>query len=122
MNQEKFTIGTIVRGILLDDVRMQALIGNKIYPLYAPEGTIGDFIVYQRVRYGKNYTNMGVYQEVCYLYLAIVSDSYDRSQQIAITVNDILEGYTDKFQIKMSDSTEDVADNKFIQVLEFTID
>jgi len=69
---------------------------------------------------------MGVYNDNCKVYVTIVSDSYDRSQEIAEAVNNALEGTffqnTDnQIQVRLSDSTEDYADNKYIQVLLFEI-
>ena len=37
-------------------------------------------------------------------------------------INDLLEGYTDEFTIRLTDSTEDYFEGKFIQVLKFEID
>ena len=119
---EKFTIGTTIRNILINDGDINAKIKNKIYPLIAPEDTTGTFIIYQRDEYSKQYTNQGIYEESCIIYLTIVSDNYDESQQLAIMINDLLEGYTDEFTIRLTDSTEDYFEGKFIQVLKFEID
>ena len=56
------------------------------------------------------------------MYITVVADTYDISQKIAIDVNDLLENYTDNFRIRLTDSTEDYAESKFIQVLKFNID
>nr|DAN60563.1 MAG TPA: hypothetical protein [Caudoviricetes sp.] len=124
--KSKFRIGTVIRKILIDNEDVKQLVGDKIFPLVAPQSTEGDLIVYYRDEYSKDYTKMGVYNDNCKVYVTIVSDSYDRSQEIAEAVNNALEGTffqnTDnQIQVRLSDSTEDYADNKYIQVLLFEI-
>lgn len=124
--KSKFRIGTVIRKILIDNEDVKQLVGDKIFPLVAPQSTEGDLIVYYRDEYSKDYTKMGVYNDNCKVYVTIVSDSYYRSQEIAEAVNNALEGTffqnTDnQIQVRLSDSTEDYADNKYIQVLLFEI-
>ena len=124
--KSKFRIGTVIRKILIDNEDVKQLVGDKIFPLVAPQSTEGDLIVYYRDEYSKDYTKMGVYNDNCKVYVTIVSDSYDRSQEIAEAVNNALEGTfflnTDnQIQVRLSDSTEDYADNKYIQDLLFEI-
>lgn len=122
----KFRIGTTIRKILIENEEVKKLVGDKIFPLVAPQSTEGDLIVYYRDEYSKDYTNMGVYNDNCKVFVTIVSDNYDRSQEIAEAVDNALEGTffqnTDnQIQVRLSDSTEDYADNKYIQVLLFEI-
>lgn len=122
----KFRIGTTIRKILIENEEVKKLVGEKIFPLVAPQSTEGDLIVYYRDEYSKDYTNMGVYNDNCKVFVTIVSDNYDRSQEIAEAVDNALEGTffqnTDnQIQVRLSDSTEDYADNKYIQVLLFEI-
>lgn len=122
MNTSKFKIGTTIRQLLLNDEKIHNAVGDNIFPLIAPEETTGSFIIYQRDEYSKAYTKQGIYEEACIIYITVVADTYDTSQKIAIDVNDLLENYTDNFRIRLTDSTEDYADSKFIQVLKFEID
>ena len=122
MNTSKFKIGTTIRQLLLNDEKIHNAVGDNIFPLIAPEETTGSFIIYQRDEYSKAYTKQGIYEEACVMYITVVADTYDTSQKIAIDVNDLLENYTDNFRIRLTDSTEDYADSKFIQVLKFEID
>ena len=41
----KFFVCTELRKILLEDPIISDLVGTKIYPIIAPEGTLGDYIV-----------------------------------------------------------------------------
>lgn len=61
----KFSITTDIRKLLVNDNDLKALVGNNIFPLVAPEGTTGDFIMYYRDKYGKEYTNYGVFNDEC---------------------------------------------------------
>lgn len=44
----KWKIGNDVRNILLEDPDITAMVGTKIFPLIAPENTVGDFLIYMR--------------------------------------------------------------------------
>lgn len=120
----KFKITSVIRAILLDNSCVVSSIGDNIFPLFAPEGTQGDFILYKRDKYSKEYTKMGIYQQKCEVYINIISEDYDRSQELAELIDQTLEGtYSDpKMTIKLLDSTEDYEDGKYIQVLLFSID
>lgn len=118
----KFRIGTNIRQWLLASTPITEKVGDKIFPIVAPIGTEGTLIVYQRDEYSKEYTKYGVYSEVCKVYITVVSESYDESQEIAELIDAELEGTRDGFYIKLIDSTEEAVDNKYIQVLLFQID
>lgn len=123
----KFSITTDIRKLLINDSNLKLLIGNKIYPLFAPDNTTGDFIIYYRDEYTKEYATRGIItNESCKIWVAIVSDNYDKSIQIVELVNSIIDGYhNDKmgneYQCRLADSTEDSADKKYIQILVFAI-
>lgn len=124
--KSKFRIGTSIRKLLIENEAVKEFVGEKIFPLVAPQETKGDLIVYYRDEYSKDYTKMGVYNDNCKVYVVIVSEDYDRSQEIAEAVNEALEctffqNTDNQIQIRLSDSTEDYADNKYIQVLLFEI-
>lgn len=121
--ENKFKIASVIRDLLLQDDSVKELVSNKIYPLFAPEKTDGDFILYKRDEYSIDYTKMGISGQKCRVFVNAVSDDYDRSQEIAVRVFKALQGdYSDGMKIKMIDSTEDVTDKKYIQVLLFSIE
>lgn len=121
MNMLKIT--TEVRAILLESEAIKSLIGENIFPIIAPEGTKGDFIVYQRDGYKQESTQMGVADQIPYVNVTIVSENYDRSQELASLIYDTLSGsfVNPDISIRLEDSTEDFIDNKYIQVLQFSI-
>ena len=59
---QKWFIGNVVRSILVADEEVSEQVGNKVFPLVAPENTVGDFIVYSRQKYAKDTVKTGVYQ------------------------------------------------------------
>lgn len=124
----KFSVCTELRKLLLDDSVISDLVGNKIYPIIAPEGTEGDYIVYVRDQYSINRTKQGIYEQTCIVFISCVSSKYDTSQKIAEAVFNCLDSKykitTENLvinSIEMLDSTEDYADDVYIQTLEFSI-
>lgn len=118
-----FKITAEIRSILLQNEEIKSIVGEKIFPIMAPEDTDGDFIVYQRDELKQEYTKMGVASQVSVLYLTVVSESYVRSNSLASLIYDTLSGdFRDPdMHIQLEDSTEDFIDKKFIQVLKFSI-
>lgn len=122
----KFRITNKVRKLLIDNPAISALISNKVFPLFAPANIEGDFIVYFRDEYSKDYSKMGIYNENCKIFVCAISDDYDNSQILAELINDTLEGNHEQnlntnYQIKLIDSTEDADGGKYLQILLFEI-
>lgn len=120
----KLAITTEVRAILLADEKITSLIGKKVFPVVAPNGTEGDCIIYQRDGYKQEYTKVGVARQVPTVFINAVSDDYERSLQLASLVYDALEGEFDNpgMTIHLEDSTEDYFDGKYFQVLQFSVE
>lgn len=118
-----FKITTEVRAILLASDSIKDVVGEKIFPVIAPENTKGDFIVYQRDGYKQGSTKFGVYQQMPIVNVIAVSERYERSQEMASLIYDTLSGdfANPDIHIELEDSTEDFIDNKYIQVLQFSI-
>lgn len=120
----KLAVTTEVRGILLASDEIAKMIGDKVFPIVAPNETKGDFIIYQRDGYKQEYTKMGVARQIPTVFVNAVSDDYDRSLRLASLIYEALSGSFSNpdMTIKLEDSTEDYADKKFFQVLQFSID
>lgn len=120
---DMFKITTEIRSILLASGEITAVIEEKVFPIIAPENTAGDFIVYQRDGFKQEYTQMGIASQRPLVNVTAVSDNYDRSQDLASLIYDTLSGdFRDPdITIRLEDSTEDFIDNKYIQILQFSI-
>lgn len=121
--KNKLKIGYVIRDLLLQDKDLQDMVSGKIFPLYAPGKTDGDFILYKRDGHKSDSTKMGKSGTECRIFINTISDDYDKGLEIASKVCDILEGnYSDGMRIHLEDSTEDTVDKKYIQVLLFSIE
>lgn len=118
-----FTVTNDVREILMRSEEIQQLIGTKIFPVIAPENTVGDFICYQRDGYKGVQSKFGLAMQEPLVFVNVVSEDYDRSQQIASAVCDVLEGSHREMRIRITleDSSEDYEDDKYIQIMLFSI-
>ena len=121
--ESKFKITTKVRRALIAISEISTIVEGQIFPLVAPKDTKGNFIIYQRDEYSKEYTKMGIHSQRCRVYVNAISEDYDVSQELAYQINEGLEGYHEdlKMDVKLVDSTEDYEDGKYIQVLLFDI-
>ena len=126
--QTKFSVCTLIRERLLADEKIKELVGNKIFPIIAPENTQGNYIVYVRDEYSIDRTKTGIAFHNCIVFISCVSSSYDESQKIADAVFQCLDG---KYKInteqqninaiEMIDSTEDYDGDVYIQTLSFSL-
>lgn len=119
----KFFVISDVFALLRNDAELRKLVENKIFPIQAPRDTIGDFITVQRdgLLDSQN-SKMGGFALLRYgFYIAAISEDYDRSLTIASRIYEALNGTHDTCVIKMEDFAEVVVDQKFIQILKFSI-
>lgn len=123
---QKWRIGNDVRSILLANSGITTQVGQNIFPLIAPENVKGDFIIYQRDKYSKQTTKMGVYEDDCQLVVVAVAESYDDALNLAELIDNTLTGKHIKddgtrITIDLVDSTEAFEDLKYIETLLFKI-
>lgn len=124
----KISIAKDLRPMLLARESLTALVGEYIFPLYAPEGTVGDFILYQRTAGGSEVNQMGLTCEWCEVTFNVVSDDYVKGVEIAEELRSVLQDVyvgEERDQLVMSNSREDfVGENnvvKYVQILVFTV-
>ena len=115
----KWKIGSWLRTKLLD-------ITTNVFPVVAPENTKGDVIVYRRSSLERSQSHIGYYEDTVYYDIVIISDSYDRSAEIAEKVDDALSGnFADeagkRFVSNISGGYEDYQDGKYYNVITFKI-
>ena len=122
----KWFVGNEVREILINNPDIWVAVGNDIYPVVAPEGTEGLFILYQRDKYKKTYSKMGLVEEECHLIITVVADDYDAAITVANLVDQTLTGTHNtndgcSYEMSLYDSTEGFEDNKYFEQLVFSI-
>ena len=123
----KISIAKDLRPKLLARAELVSMVGESIFPLYASEGTDGDFILYQRTDGGSETNQMGISSEWCEVTFNVVSEVYTRSVDIAEELRSALQDiYVDnKDQLVLAKSREDfVGENnvvKCVQILVFTV-
>lgn len=120
------SIAKDLRPILLSKENLTAMVGDNIFPLYAPEDTTGDFILYQRTKGGSYVTQMSVSAEWCEVTFNVVSGEYGKGIDIAEELRKALQDvYVDDNQLVMSDSREEIVGEgnvvKYVQILVFTV-
>lgn len=105
----------------------------NIFPLFAPDGTIGNFLLYKREEFDLERSKMGIAQEKCKIIINVISPNYEESQTLAELIYSALEhDFTSpaKIDVKLTDSAEDVDSIKdtsgvacvrYVQILYFTI-
>ena len=122
----KWWVGIDIREILLSDGQISELTGGDVYPLVAPEGTDGMFIVYRRIKYDREYTKMGLMEDTARIELIAVAEHYEESVALAALIDAALtgthtnsDGYSLTFELQ--DSEESFDDNKHMQTLIFEV-
>lgn len=123
---QKWFIGNDIRALLLKNEEIVNQVGSNVFPLIAPENTIGDFIVYMRNKYNKSAVKQGIYQDECEVAVVGISDNYDDALALASKIDNALTGLHTldngvRLMITLADSTETFDDDKYIETLIFTI-
>lgn len=121
---KKFKAIRDVKLLLSHSSTIQSFVENKIYALVAPQDTEGDFITLRRDGYRRQDTKMGVSLQSSIFYVFAISDSYNRSLDIADAIYDALEGdhHHLDLRIRMEDYAEEYIDQKFVQILKFNLE
>ena len=123
----KWTVGDAVREILVNNESVYDAVGENIYPIVAPEGTVDPFIVYYRDKYRRETSKMGIVEDECNVVITILSADYDEGANIAGLVDSVLFGkHTNDetgctFDFELVDGTEGFEDNKYYQQMVYRI-
>lgn len=124
---QKWFIGNDIREILLNDEDIAEQIGTNVFPLIAPENTVGDFILYQRDGYSKQrdmHTN--VVSDKCTVNLIAIADNYDNALRLASLIDNAVSGIHtnnngERFICELADSSETFQDDKYLETLSYKI-
>nr|WP_315031343.1 hypothetical protein [uncultured Porphyromonas sp.]DAN73249.1 MAG TPA: hypothetical protein [Caudoviricetes sp.]DAT50989.1 MAG TPA: hypothetical protein [Caudoviricetes sp.] len=119
-----------VRSQLLQCEELQALVDKKIFPLIAPENTMGDYIIVYRSSYGRERDKTGDTSSRAFVTVLCFSDSYDSSLELAELVDAVLDGgrnddvgklFAPGTTATLDSSEEGLSDGKLYQSLTFEI-
>ena len=83
-----------MREILLSFEEIVELVGEHVYPCVAPENTEGNFYIYNRVNYKREFVKLDtvIQEDTAILLLRAVSDDYDTSLTMAELADEVLSG------------------------------
>ena len=125
----KFKAITKVHAILSQNPTIQQMVGDKIFPLNAPEKVNGvkvegDLILYRRDGLRVQDNKMGRIYRKAIFYVVAISENYKRSLDLAEAIHNALakDHPAEDLRIRMEDYTEEYIDKKFFQLLQFTIE
>ena len=120
-------LGKAIYQILSGSTQLIEKVGNKIYPIFAPDEILNPFIVYDTRINNINYTKDGNTYDECVLLINIISDNYSDNKDISELVRSILELKVGSFnnvqiiQSLLSNVTDTFGIDGFITTMEFTI-
>jgi hypothetical protein len=110
-------IGKSLKTLLLSNQEVAETLTGKIFPLVAVEGTTFPFLVYRRSGYVPG-GNKDFEDEVVTMELAILSDKYENSVNVADAVLTGLQGSNaDINEVKIIGTSEEFSDDIYIQKL-----
>lgn len=113
---KNFKVGKEMFNILTNDSEVKKLVGNKVFPIVANEGTTFPFIVYRRTNYtpasNKDYTS-----EIVGIEINILSQKYDEGVNIADVVATSLDRKETDFieDIQITNISEDYIEDTFVE-------
>jgi hypothetical protein len=113
---KNFKVGKELRTLLSNSGEVTELVGSKVFPIVANEGTTFPFIVYRRTNYtpasNKDYTS-----EIVGVEINILSQKYDEAVNIADVVATSLDRKETNFieDIKITNISEDYIEDTFVE-------
>lgn len=118
----KFRVMADVVRLLETNEALTAAVGARIFPLVAPLKTAGDCIIYQRDGVELQSSKMqGFAMFKVTFFISVFSEDYYRGLGISEEVYKALVGSHDGFKVEFRDLTESLIDQKFVQILKFSI-
>lgn len=114
------SINKHIYNILKNDVQLSEMVGKNIYPVIAEEGVTYPFIIFKRQAINPVYAKNSLQYDTCTFSVAIVTNTYIQTIEIAERVRTILECYDGELkQVRLSTIDEEFLDDAYIQDLTF---
>ena len=117
--------GKIVYSLLAANQQLQALVGDKIYPLVAEEKTLLPFVIYERTY--SNEFNHDNYKSTSVFTITVLSETYSDGVDIAEAINNTLNNYSGEvlntrvLKILNSGGGEAYAEGIYVQKIEYLV-
>lgn len=113
---KNFKVGKEVISILTNDTNVTKLIGNKVFPIVANEGTTFPFAVYRRTSYRPENTKDGT-GEIVSIEINLLSQKYEEAVNLADVVATALDRKeTDLIEdIQITNISEDYIEDTFVE-------
>lgn len=121
------SIGKAIYAILSGSTGLTYYVGNKIYPIFAPDETLNPFVVFQRSNNVINYTKDGLLYDEVSLTINVISDNYTECINISEQVRDTLElkvgtySGVNIYQLLFTGVSEDYGVDGYVSTLQFTL-
>lgn len=115
-------IGAEIYALLTASEKLTAIVGEKIYPMIADEGTTFPFVVYQRSGTTAAGDKDGSEERVT-VAVTIAADNYRASVEAATAALDALQNHTTAHveDIRLDSAAEAWYNDTFLQTLNFTL-
>lgn len=119
---KNFKIGQEIKRLLLEDEDVSSVLGNKVFPIVADNGTTFPLLVYRRSSY-RPYDNKDYTDEAVYIDITIAAETYSQSVDIADKVAECLNrASTDLINyISIVNINEDFIDNSYVQIISIEV-
>ena len=128
MSKSVLSAGRIIREALLADTEISEAVGSNVFPLVAPAGTKGDYILYAREDGGEVPGQMGTQEEKATVTINVNSVDYDRGLHIAEMVRNVVRKVRyGRYGFQRTHDREDVAgltdkgQTVYTQILEYEV-
>ena len=118
-------IGKFIYNKLITNTDLFNLVGDKIFPLIAENGTEYPYVIYSRSGGGNTtYTKDGLTLENCTITIDCVHPDYGKGVEVAIAVREVLDNLCEiPVMFQLTSTTESWDDEGiFIQTLNYDID
>lgn len=107
--------------ILSSDEKLREMVGKNIYPVIAEENVTYPFVIFKRQAITPTYAKNALQYDTCSFSVAIVTNTYIQTIEIAERVRTILECYSGDAmkQVRLQAINEEYMDDAYVQELNF---
>ena len=122
MRETSISVNKKIYQLLINDDKLNELVGKKIYPLIAEESVTYPFIIFTKESANGVYTKDLLTFDSCTISVAVAAVNYFQTVQIAERVRQILENHRDEYfyNIFLDNVTEDFVEDTYLQQLQFS--